>query len=164
MKVFIESLRAVLPRLATLTLKVWHVALVAVVIVIVFFSFSRHRHAGEEVELTVSPENLGVDKLAEKVRADLETLAVTTSGQQPLFKLKNFDLEITFVAKRSGKNKAEITPEVVTVGSEEEQNREGTHKVTLHFEVLPLQQIVVMPTAHAINVPPDVVRLPDTGR
>jgi hypothetical protein len=108
-----------------------------------------------------APAHLGIDALVTKVRSELESLEITrqSSSTQPLFEMKDFDLEISFVVKQSATAKGGLETEVVTVGGETEHSKEASQKVTLHMGVIPSQQVIV-PSVKHIDVPSDAVQLP----
>jgi hypothetical protein len=104
---------------------------------------------------------LGIDVLAEKVRFELEKLETwrQSNGKAALFELKDFDLEVSFVVKKSKKVKGDLEAEVITVGGEAEHSKEATQKVVLHMGVIPAETVKIAPASH-IDVPPDAVRIP----
>lgn len=104
---------------------------------------------------------LGIDALAEKVRSELEKLETwrQSNGKAALFELKDFELEVSFVVKKSRKVKGELEAEVITVGGEAEHSKEATQKVVLHMGVIPAETLKIMPVGH-INVPSDAIHIP----
>ena len=108
-----------------------------------------------------APNRLGIDALVTQVRSELENLEIErqSGNTQPLFEMKDFDLEISFVVKQSAKTKGELETEVVTVGGETEHSKEAAQKVTLHMGVMPSQEVVV-PSVKHIDVPSDAVYMP----
>ncbi len=104
---------------------------------------------------------LGIDTLAEKVRSELENLETwrQSNGKAALFELKDFDLEVSFVVKKSRKVKGDLEAEVITVGGEAEHSKEATQKVVLHMGVIPAESVKIAP-ASRIDVPPDAVHIP----
>ncbi|MGH9494374.1 MAG: trypco2 family protein, partial [Candidatus Sulfotelmatobacter sp.] len=93
---------------------------------------------------------LGIDTLAEKVRSEMENIETwrQSNGKAALFELKDFELEISFVVKRSNKVKGDLEAEVVTVGGESEHSKEATQKVVLHMGVIPAESVKIAPVSH----------------
>jgi hypothetical protein len=130
-------------------------ALVAVIVSIAIFRIALPPSSGGV------PQSLQIDALVTKVRTELENMEIQrqSSGRQPLFEMKDFDLEISFVVKQSVKAKGELETEVITVGSEIQRSNEATQKVTLHMGVIPSQEVIV-PAVNHIDVPSDAVYVP----
>jgi hypothetical protein len=63
-------------------------------------------------------EGLGIAELINKVKADLMT--TEKDGSAPMFKVKNFDLEINFVVKSRKKAQGGVEYKVVSVSGETE--------------------------------------------
>jgi hypothetical protein len=78
---------------------------------------------------------LGVQDLIEKVKSELikTEQSRVDAGQAPLFELKDFELEISFVVKTSDKESGKAEFEVVTVGGETEFSSEKIQKIKLHM-------------------------------
>jgi len=105
--------------------------------------------------------HLGIDDLVTKIRSELEKVEVQRQsvGEQALFEMKNFDLEISFVVKQTGKAEGKLEAEVITIGGAVERSKEAAQKVTLHMDVIPSQPVMIQPVK-SIEVPPDAVQLP----
>ncbi len=112
-------------------------------------SILAYRHYDQAHSLNSSSINqeggLGLQTLVNQLRSELENmeLARTTSGD--FFKLKDFDLELEFVVKRSSKETGKLEYQVVTAEMERELGSERTNKVTLHMEMAPKQTILNFP-------------------
>lgn len=107
-------------------------------------------------------QHLGVNELIGTLRAELSDLKLDRirNREDALFQLDTLDLEIAFVVKASDKKKGEFSYEVVTLGTETEQAREKTHRLTLHLITIPPQR-VVSPTTDLSLTPGDrVIELP----
>jgi hypothetical protein len=108
-------------------------------------------------------KTLGIQDLTKEVRSELSTLVA--EGQKndadPMFLLKNYDLEISFQVKEARKENGTATIQVVTVGGEQEHSSESTHKVTLHFEITPPHTMAIPVTQEQIPLPADVVIFPE---
>ena len=81
----------------------------------------------------------GVKKLIEEVKKELTeaTDDMEKKHETALFRLKSFDLEVTFVAQTSTTNSAGATYELVTVNNQLASSSGRTQKLNLHMEVVP---------------------------
>jgi len=108
---------------------------------------------------------LGLQTLVGQLRSELERMEEDRQSHErgALFEVKNFDLELSFVIKKSEKNKAEFETELATIGTERELGRENTDKITLHMELVPPESVVIHPAAVPVTGP-DIVVLPPVRR
>ena len=140
-------------------LKLWKVAAVAALAGLTGWMVFRWEM--EPVALEDSSRGLGIQTLVSQLRHELEQMEEDrlTHERGALFKVKDFDLELSFVIRKSQKDSAEIHPEVVTVGSEREFGRENTNKITLHMELVPPELVIIRPSEKPITGS-DIVQLP----
>jgi hypothetical protein len=110
----------------------------------------------------IEPERLGIEDLTRKVKAELQQLEFDriTKNEETLFRLKDFDLEVSFIIKASQKQKGEVKTEVVVVGAEQEHSREAVHKITLHMEMVPPHPAVIPFSDKQFNPSSEVIKLP----
>jgi hypothetical protein len=137
-------------------------ALLLTAIVVCFGSiFIEHRTDFHLAEASLTDSHLGVTKLIQELRTELEVMEVqrAATGQDAVFRIKNFDLELNFVVKTNSKNKNEIHYEVVTVGMDQELARERSDRIMLHMEMLPPQTMKIQPSTTPIPLD-DVIELP----
>jgi hypothetical protein len=112
-----------------------------------------------------SSQKLGVDKLATQIRDELEQMEAE-KADEPLFSLKGFDLEISFVVTRDSRDKGGFDTRVLTLGTEREISQEAVQKVTLHMEPLPPRHVVIGASEDDIH-PEDstnIVQLPPSKK
>lgn len=126
----VERLRRLLNR----PIKLWQ-CLVAVLAILLAVNF---------LQRLTETQHLEVKDLIRKVKdelvaADLEAIH---KREAPLFVLKDFEMEIQFVVRRSGDLKAEV----VGVGGAAGVGSESVQKLKLHWDIAPPRNGSVPPT------------------
>jgi len=83
--------------------------------------------------------SLGLDRLVEEVRADLERMdrVRIAENREALFVVETFDLELNFVVREGTTSDASGHFEVVTVGGKSEYSSERVQKIQLHLKAQP---------------------------
>jgi len=106
------------------------------------------------LDLPSGKKTLGIKQLVSDVKAELYQLEVERieKKEAPLFAIKQFDLEISFVARASSQQKGVIEYQVVTAESEIQTGIEKVQKLTLHMETIGESRIPSKLTAFG---PPD---------
>ena len=109
-----------------------------------------------------SDPGLGLQELIQGVKQELQRadLNRAANDEAALFRLRSFDLEISFGVKAVDKSKGQLEYKVVTIGSEHEFSRETTQKVTIHLDAIGPQKFT---EDHPSVGPPsggDVIKLP----
>lgn len=104
---------------------------------------------------------LGLQELVQSLKGELEQMESKRLSQQQgaLFRIKDFDLELSFVLKRSEKDSSKLEYEILTAEMERELGAEQTHKITLHMEVAPATVVQTLPSAQPLSRD-DAVPLP----
>ena len=88
------------------------------------------------VDLTTFVES--VKRQLEKVESDR-----VSAGDPALFNVRDFDLELTLVAKEDTKGTSGVKAEVVTADMEEQLSHEVSQKVVLHMTLAAPQTITI---------------------
>lgn len=94
-------------------------------------------------DLPSANRTLGIKQLISDVKAELYQLETERieKKEAPLFAIKQFDLEISFVARANSRQKGGIEYQVVTADSEIETGIEKVQKLTLHLETIEASRI-----------------------
>ena len=121
-------------------------------------------------------DDQGIKKLIEEVKKELTEASddMERNHETALFKLKSFDLEVTFVVQSNAMNSADAKYELVTVNNKLETSSGRTQKLTLHMDVVPpaakSQSVVVGPSADLPGeitnegaIPPEGPKSPTKG-
>ena len=105
---------------------------VGIIFLLVVMLYNHRRAASTSAK---DSAELGVQDLIEKVKSELiKTEQKRIDAEQaPLFELKDFELEVSFVVKTSNKESGKAEFEVVTVGGETEFSSEKIQKIKLHM-------------------------------
>ena len=113
--------------------------LFAVVVMVILPFVAPHLWPKRQPELPPPSNDQGVKKLIEEVKKELTeaTDDMEKKHETALFRLKSFDLEVTFVAQTSTTNSAGATYELVTVNNQLASSSGRTQKLNLHMEVVP---------------------------
>jgi NTP-dependent ternary system trypsin peptidase co-occuring protein len=106
---------------------------------LVFAFFLRSHKQTPISQADLSKEGLGVEDLISRVKSELTELEKQerARGEDALFAVKDFDLEINFIVHTHITDKGEVTTHLVTVGQETETALDKVQKITLHLETLP---------------------------
>jgi hypothetical protein len=99
-------------------------------------------------------EGLGVAELINRVKAEL--MLTEKDGSAPMFKVKNFDLEINFIVKSRQKAQGGFEYKVITVGGETEASNEKVQKITLRMAALETHASQDDPS----DIDPNIIRTP----
>jgi hypothetical protein len=86
----------------------------------------------EEIPLKIYP-------LVREVKEQLTKLNQTMndSNEAALFAVKNFDLELNFVIRKSTQNEVGFESDIVTIKKGNDINNEQVQKIFIHMEVIP---------------------------
>jgi hypothetical protein len=101
-----------------------------------------------------SSPNIGVAELIKKLKNELEKMEEERllKGEDAILRLKDVDLELSFVVKVDQTNKNELHFEAVTVGTDQGMSLERADKITLHMEIEPPSWIDVEPSKAHLSV------------
>jgi hypothetical protein len=90
----------------------------------------------------------------ESVKRQLERVESdrVKAGDPALFGVKDFDLELTVVAKEDTKGTSGVKAEVVTADMEEQLSHEVSQKIVLHMTLAPPQTITIQESKEPISV------------
>jgi len=105
---------------------------------------------------------LDIQKLITEVKSELyETeQARIKKGEASLFKLEDFDLEISFVVRANSKQGGSVTYQVVTVDSEIQTGLERVQKLKLHMKAIPPpEEQLPASSTHLSGPPPDKIEI-----
>jgi hypothetical protein len=130
--------------------KLWHVAVAMIGLLVGANFLERFVETRPRVEV----KDLIREVKAELVAADQEMLK---KGEAALFQLKDFEMEIQFVVRRSG----DLHAEVVGVGGGAGASSESVQKLKLHWDALPPKAGSVPATQDAAEKKPDIVIGPE---
>ena len=105
--------------------------------------------------------SLGLQELVQNLKTELEQMESERLSNQrgALFHVKDFDLELSFVLKRSSKDSAKLEYEILTAESQRELGNEQAHKITLHMQAAPATPFQVAPSTTPISTD-DAISLP----
>jgi hypothetical protein len=89
----------------------------------------------------------------ESVRDQLEQVEVDRirTGNPALFSVRDFDLELTVVAKDDTKGTSGVKAEVVTADVEEQLSHEVTQKIVLHMTLAPPETMTIQESTEPIS-------------
>ncbi len=135
-----------LSRILNCRVKLWHGAVAVFVVLVVANFFERLVETRPRVEV----KDLIREVKAELVAADQEMLK---NGEAALFQLKEFEMEIQFVVRRSG----DLRAEVVGVGGGAGASSESIQKLKLHWDVVPPTPGSVPPSENPVEKNADTV-------
>jgi len=81
------------------------------------------------------PPELGIESLLSRVRSELVQAAqsLKSSGKDPLFALRSFDIEVNFVVKQSRTARGELNTQLVAVSTDTQVDKEQVQKVVVHL-------------------------------
>jgi len=130
--------------------KLWHSAVAVLAVLLIANYFERLVETRPRVEV----KDLIREVKTELVAADREMLK---NGEAALFQLRDFEMEIQFVVRRSG----DLHAEVVGVGGGAGASSESVQKLKLHWDVVPSKTVTVPPAQSPIIKKPDTVIGPD---
>ena|ERR1019366_9397132 len=105
--------------------------------------------------------SLGLQELVQSLKTELEQMESQRLSEKrgALFRVKDFDLELSFVLKHNSKDSAKLEYEILTAEMQRELGNEQTHKITLHMEVAP-PTIAQFPPSTKPIPSDDAVQLP----
>jgi hypothetical protein len=123
-------------------------ALGVILIVVVAFVLLSSRSAFRAANARASSPDIGVAELIKKLKNELEKMEEErlSQGEDAILRLKDVDLELSFVVKVDQNNKNELHFEAVTVGTDQGLSLERADKITLHMEIEPPKWISVEPS------------------
>jgi hypothetical protein len=84
-------------------------------------------------------EGLGIKDLIRKVKMELyeSDMERKENLEEPLFELKDFDLEIAFIVKTQTRRKGKVGYNLITLDSEMQTGTENVQKIKLHMTAIP---------------------------
>ena len=90
------------------------------------------------LELPSADRTLGIKQLVADVKSELYQLETERieKKEAPLFAIKQFDLEISFVARANSRQKGVVEYQILTADSEVQTGAEKIQKLTLHMETI----------------------------
>jgi hypothetical protein len=108
-------------------------------------------------------EGLGIEQLITGVKEELIKTeeARRLKADAPLFELKDFDLEISFVVRASSSHKGRASYQVLTVDSDVQTGSERVQRLRLHMTAVPQlsKSESKSPTSSPLPRPPNGVRV-----
>jgi Trypsin-co-occurring domain 2 len=92
-------------------------------------------------------QGANLTSFVESVKSQLEKVESdrVRNGSPALFKLRDFDLELTVIAKDDTKGTAGVKAEVVTANMEQQLSHEVGQKIVLHMILAPDETITLRP-------------------
>ena len=132
-----------LGEISNYPIKLWQV-IVAVMVILVGANYLERL---VETRPRVEVKDLIREVKAELVAADKAAL---NGGEAALFQLRDFEMEIQFVVRRSGDFRAEV----VGVGGGAGASSESVQKLKLHWDAVPPQSVVTPPADREIQKTP----------
>jgi K+ transporter len=119
------------------------------------------RTATQSVWLVDKRNSLGLRDFVASLQTELEQMESERLAQQrgALFRVKDFDLELSFVLKHNEKDSTKVEYQILTAEMERELGREQTHKITLHMDLSPPTAFQVLPSARPLSTG-DAIELP----
>ena len=96
---------------------------------------------------------LGLQDFVENLKTELEQMESKrrVDGRAAMFRVRDFDLELSFVLKASEKSSGKIEARIVTAEMERELGREQTHKITLHMGMVPPEIVQIAPSSQPLS-------------
>jgi len=140
------SIRQRLNQTLNYRLKLWHCAFAVLVLFLISNFFERFVETRPRVEV----KDLIREVKTELVAADKEMIK---NGEAALFQLRDFEMEIQFVVRRSG----DLRAEVVGVGGGAGASSESVQKLKLHWDVVPPRAGSVPPSEVPVEKKADIV-------
>lgn len=86
-------------------------------------------------------QTLGVERLVRQIQIEIAKSEEDrkAEGIAPMFELRSFELEISFVVKNTSTQTGKANFEIVTVDNQFQAGSEQTHRLKLVMDVLPLE-------------------------